>query len=70
MRRYKVYAGKESVEQYDYWHFGGSGGQHVLQKNPAALQFLMGTRKGLLLDIPRGTAVFLALKAENHRDSR
>lgn len=58
MKKHKVYTGKGLVEQYDYRHFGGSGGQHVFQKDCAVLESLTETSGGLLLDIPCGTGVY------------
>jgi ubiquinone/menaquinone biosynthesis C-methylase UbiE len=58
MKKHKIYLGKTLVDQYDYRHFGGSGGQHVFLKDNAALEFLIGTSGGLLLDIPCGTGVY------------
>ena len=60
MRKHKVYTGKELVDQYDYRHFGGSGGQHVFQKDCMTLELLMDDSRGLLLDIPCGTGVYSA----------
>ena len=58
MRKHKVYTGQGLVDQYDHRHFGGSGGQYVFQKDYEALESLIGTSRGLLLDIPCGTGVY------------
>jgi ubiquinone/menaquinone biosynthesis C-methylase UbiE len=67
MKKHKVYTGRELVEQYDYRHFGGNGGQHVFQKDCAVLESLIGTSRSLLLDVPCGTGAYAqAFKTKNH----
>lgn len=56
----KVYRDSQLVEQYDNRHFGGLGGRHVFQKDCAALEQLIGSRRGALLDIPCGTGIYAA----------
>lgn len=58
MKKHKVYSGAELVAQYDYRHFGGSGGQFVFRKDCMALEHLMPSPPGLILDIPCGTGVY------------
>ena len=58
MKKHKVYTGQELVDQYEHRHFGGSGGQHVFQRDCAVLESLMETCRGLVLDIPCGTGVY------------
>jgi len=68
MRKHKVYTGKEVVDQYDYRRFGGSGGQYVFQKDCATLEFLRGTSRGLLLDVPCGTGMYSKVFNEKGHD--
>ena len=56
MKMHKVYLTR--IEQYEYRHFGGGGGQYVFQKDCAALEFLLEISRGLILDIPCGTGVY------------
>lgn len=58
MKNHKVYSGAQLVEHYDDRHFGGSGGKFVFRKDRMALEHVMPSSPGLILDVPCGTGVY------------
>jgi ubiquinone/menaquinone biosynthesis C-methylase UbiE len=54
------------VSDYDGRHFGGSTGQHVLDRDWAALDLLLGNHDSVVLDIPCGTGI-LAQRLSSER---
>lgn len=57
-RCHKAYVGRQLVDEYDERHFGGKGGRFVFRKDYVALESLMGTPDGVILDIPCGTGIY------------
>jgi len=60
MRARKAYS-EELVDVYDYRHFGGRSGRHILRKDTQALEALLPPAPAVILDVPCGTGAYAAV---------
>lgn len=49
------------MDEYDFRHFGGVGGQYVLQRDRSIIESMLDGERGVLLDVPCGTGIYSAL---------